>query len=326
MGRNFEKKMTKNTRNDLIDALTFYIQQPTGSPESEEMEQIIVNQLLAKERAEQQELIRRQHHARSTRIAQIKQQLAHKLYQRQCLRQRQPSELHSVINLLRTILPIMKARQAERKPQSSSRYHDYHAIPRTKPAYIVDLLNALKKAKAQRSASLPIHHHPSSSKIQTSYIPKSEKDFAKLLEFFVDYKQHQENQQAHESKPFHNFSGASRTKSSYLKDFLSALHDTKEIQKNVAEEPTRGPTNEDFEKLLKIEELLKEKKEALIGKEDTAENENKSKQVETIQKQEENEPTVEDAKPSEKDSTQVQDQEKPAEDKEDYDYEYEYED
>ena len=38
----------------------------------------------------------------------------------------------------------MKARQAERKPQSSSRYHDYHATPRTKPAYI-DLLNALKK-------------------------------------------------------------------------------------------------------------------------------------------------------------------------------------
>ena len=173
----------------------------------------------------------------------------------------------------------MKARQAERKPQSSSRYHDYHATPRTKPAYIVDLLNALKKfdnfksqkvvhqisikvaflggnihrhyysfvnycimriyslmkaffpdyirifrAKAQRSASVPIHHHSSSSKIQTSYIPKSEKDFAKLLEFFVDYKHHQENQQAHESKPFHNFSGASRTKSSYLKDFLSALH------------------------------------------------------------------------------------------------------
>ena len=29
----FWEKMTKNTRNDLLDALTFYIQQPTGSPE-----------------------------------------------------------------------------------------------------------------------------------------------------------------------------------------------------------------------------------------------------------------------------------------------------
>ena len=80
------------------------------------------------------------------------------------------------------------------------------------------------RAKAQRSASVPIRHHSSSSKIQTSYIPKSEKDFAKLLEFFVDYKQHQKNQQAHESKRFHNFSGTSRTKTSYLKDFLSALN------------------------------------------------------------------------------------------------------
>lgn len=80
------------------------------------------------------------------------------------------------------------------------------------------------RAKAQRSASVPIRHHSSSSKIQTSYIPKSEKDFAKLLEFFVDYKHHQKNQQAHESKRFHNFSGTSRTKTSYLKDFLTALN------------------------------------------------------------------------------------------------------
>lgn len=283
------------------------------------MEQIIVSQLLAKERAEQQELIRRQRHARSTRVAKLKQQLAQKLYQRQCSRQRQPSELHSVINLLRTLMPIMKARQAERKQQSSSRYHDYHATPRTKPAYIVDLLNALKKAKAQRSASVPIRHHSSSSKIQTSYIPKSEKDFAKLLEFFVDYKQHQKNQQAHASKRFHNFSGTSRTKTSYLKDFLSALNNTKEIEKNVAEEPTRDPTNEDFEKLLKIEELLKEKKEAIIGKDNTAAND-KPKQVETKQKEEENKPAVDDAKPSEKDSTQAPAQEKPAGDKGDYDY------
>ena len=45
----------------------------------------------------------------------------------------------------------MKARQAERKQQSSSRYHDYHATPRTKPAYIVDLLNALKKFDIYKS-------------------------------------------------------------------------------------------------------------------------------------------------------------------------------
>lgn len=44
------------------------------------------------------------------------------------------------------------------------------------------------------------------------------------------------------------------------------ISSTKETDKNVAEESTRDPANEeDFEKLLKIEELLKEKKEAIIG-------------------------------------------------------------